>query len=262
QKQTYSLNTVAGNKRPCELNVSDKISYNIPGPVVSTALGVITGNAQALSGFKRPRLDRLLGPSINTPTVVKCNPNLEDNLDDHESYTQRKLLASTPRSSQNPLLSLSHRRYGLPRILVENLASLGIDSIYPWQSSCLLGRGLMEGHKNLVYTAPTGGGKSLVADILMLKSVLSRKKAIIVLPYVALVQEKVKWMRRAVENVQKVTEEHEIQSQWRANHDHDSIRIVGFFGGSKTRAHWSDVDVAICTIEKACDDTTIAFGQL
>ena len=48
------------------------------------------------------------------------------------------------------------------------------------------------GEKNLVYTAPTGGGKSLVADVLMLKRVLESKKAILVLPYVALVQEKLK----------------------------------------------------------------------
>lgn len=103
--------------------------------------------------------------------------------------------------SQNPLLSLSHPGYGLPQTLVQNFISLGINSIYPWQSSCLLGRGLLEGEKNLVYTAPTGGGKSLVADVLMLKRLVedSSKKAILVLPYVALVQEKLKWLRKVVE---------------------------------------------------------------
>ncbi|KAM0643910.1 hypothetical protein ACHAQF_002094 [Verticillium nonalfalfae] len=66
-------------------------------------------------------------------------------------------------------------------------------TIYPWQKACLLGPGLLSGEKNLIYSAPTGGGKSLVADVLMLKRVLEDKdaKAILVLPYVALVQEKV-----------------------------------------------------------------------
>ena len=45
-----------------------------------------------------------------------------------------------------------------------------------------------------MYTAPTGGGKSLVAEILMLKHGIENhaQKAIVVLPYVALVQGKVK----------------------------------------------------------------------
>lgn len=160
-----------------------------------------------------------------------------------------------PVPSQNPLLSLSHPKYGLPQALVKNFASLGINAIYPWQSSCLLGRGLLDGSKNLVYTAPTGGGKSLVADVLMLKRVIEdpSKKAILVLPYVALVQEKLKWLRKAVEGVQKSCKApNQPSSQlpaWRRPHD-SSVRVVGFFGGSKARASWSDVDIAVSTIEK------------
>ncbi len=160
-----------------------------------------------------------------------------------------------PGPSQNPLLSLAHPKYGLPETLTRNFASLGVNSIYPWQSSCLLGHGLLDGSRNLVYTAPTGGGKSLVADILMLKRVIEdpTKKAILVLPYVALVQEKLKWLRKACEGVQKSTEPlsqcgSEIP-KWRKPFD-KSVRVVGFFGGSKTRAKWSDVDIAVCTIEK------------
>ncbi|CAF9908910.1 MAG: hypothetical protein ALECFALPRED_005166 [Alectoria fallacina] len=168
----------------------------------------------------------------------------------------RRISALATRPSQNPLLSLSHPRYALPERLVINFASLGINSIYPWQSSCLLGRGLLNGQKNLVYTAPTGGGKSLVADVLMLKRIIENptKKAILVLPYVALVQEKLKWLRKVVEGVEKsVSVGSQTSSQlpvWRRPHN-SSVRVVGFFGGSKARASWSDVDVAVCTIEKA-----------
>lgn len=108
-----------------------------------------------------------------------------------------------------------------------------------------------------MYTAPTGGGKSLVSDILMLKRVLGslRNKAILVLPYVALVQEKVSFLRRAVEGVER---DLQLPSQlleskgsnWRTS---STVRIVGFFGGSKTRATWADVDIAVCTFEKAFD---------
>ena len=159
-----------------------------------------------------------------------------------------------PGPSQNPLLSLVHPKYGLPETLVNNLDSLGINSMYPWQSSCLLGHGLLNGSQNLVYTAPTGGGKSLVADILMLKKVIGNptKKAILVLPYVALVQEKLKWLRRACEGVQKVEPLNQYDSElpkWCRPYCR-SLRVAGFFGGSKTRATWADVDIAVCTIEK------------
>ncbi|EKD19301.1 DEAD/DEAH box helicase [Drepanopeziza brunnea f. sp. 'multigermtubi' MB_m1] len=151
-------------------------------------------------------------------------------------YSQRKVLALTPSVNANPMLDLSHRAYGLPPKLTHNLQSLGIKSIYPWQSECLLRSGALEGEANLVYTAPTGGGKSLVADILMLKKVIgsSGKKALLVLPYVALVQEKLKWLRKVVEGIPKNT-----------------IRVVGFFGGSKAKSTWHDMEIAVCTIEKA-----------
>ena len=79
-------------------------------------------------------------------------------------YTQRRLISATPTSTRDPELDLSHPGYGLPRQIVTNFAALGISSMYPWQKSCLRGPGLLQGEKNLVYCAPTGGGKSLVAD--------------------------------------------------------------------------------------------------
>ena len=170
-------------------------------------------------------------------------------------YTQRREFASTPRPTQDPSLSLSHRIYGLPRQLVANFTRLGIKNIYPWQKHCLLGPGILNGEKNLVYSAPTGGGKSLVADILMLKQVLADRdaKAMLVLPYVALVQEKVRWLRNIVEGISRKAlgqVEHDDAKTWARRPDKDTIRVVGFFGGGKVRATWHDFDIGVCTIEK------------
>ncbi len=258
RQQNYSTASVVGSKRTRE-EANPHPSHN-PRLLVD-----LTNAGPAHADFKRRRLGKHNKPNIVASEI--CSINEGRSSAPHVSeYSQRRAAASTPSSSLNPLLSLSHPRYGLPETLAKNFSSLGINSIYPWQSSCLLGRGLLTGEKNLVYTAPTGGGKSLVADVLMLKRVIEdpTKKAIVVLPYVALVQEKLKWLRKAVEGVQKNFNTASQSSTQLASHgnvnNHRSVRIVGFFGCSKTRATWSDVDVAVCTIEKVC--LTLAIAHL
>lgn len=173
-------------------------------------------------------------------------------------YSQRKLISATPTSTAGRSLSLSFSRYALPESLVNNLSAQGIKEIYPWQKQCLLGPGLLNGSRNLVYSAPTGGGKSLVADILMLKRVLEDRnaKALLILPYVALVQEKVRWLRNIVQDIKRTPLEADEGNRkpqlWQKRPDEDNIRVVGFFGGGKIRATWLDFDIGVCTFEKVC----------
>lgn len=188
--------------------------------------------------------------------------DLEENRDDRKG-------TSAPGASQNPLLSLSNLNYGLPPALTANFADLGVRTIYPWQASCLLARGLLPGERHLVYTAPTGGGKSLVADVLLLKRIIENPgcKALLVLPYVALVQEKLKWMRRIVQGVERNVPDDEDdrdtsfpRKRWKKLQK--QIRVTGFFGGSRTTATWADTDVAICTIEKVCCEKTMKSSEM
>ena len=244
-QQQYNTKSLHGTKR--------SLSAVDAGSPDNTVFQDITNIVPAQDIFKRQRLHVADKNRIEASKI--CNVTSGPDIFDNEQPSKR-IPASTPGPSQNPLLSLSHPSYGLPENLVRNFASLGINGIYPWQSSCLLRRGLLNGKKNLVYTAPTGGGKSLVGDVLMLKRVIEdpTKKAILVLPYVALVQEKLKWLRKVVEGVEKsVSFGSQISSQlptWHRPHNR-SVRVVGFFGGSKARNSWSDVDVAVCTFEKA-----------
>lgn len=172
-------------------------------------------------------------------------------------YSQRRAFPSTPTPAHDALLRLSHPAYRLPKPLVANFESLGIQSIYPWQKQCLMGPGLLRGEKNLIYSAPTGGGKSLVADVLMLKKVLENReaKALLVLPYVALVQEKVRWLRNVVAGISREAITGPIRESerklWRKRADEDTVRVVGFFGGSKVKQTWFDFDIGVCTMEKA-----------
>ncbi|KAI9642193.1 hypothetical protein NHQ30_008995 [Ciborinia camelliae] len=190
-----------------------------------------------------------------SPGALKASEIENVTVQNYSEYSQRRQLALTPTPTQNPLLDLAHPAYQLPNQLIENFAALGIKSIYPWQSECLLRSGALAGERNLVYTAPTGGGKSLVADVLMLKKIIQNpeKKALLVLPYVALVQEKLRWLRKVVEGISKETSSRETKwpSMWRNRGNENTIRVTGFYGGSKSNSSWTDMDIAVCTIEKA-----------
>ncbi|NXJ43195.1 HELQ Helicase, partial [Ciconia maguari] len=85
--------------------------------------------------------------------------------------------------------------YGLPSKVKDLFRQFrGIEMLYEWQHDCLMLETLQQ-RKNLIYSLPTSGGKTLVAEIIILQELLCRQKDVLmILPYVAIVQEKV-WLQ-------------------------------------------------------------------
>ncbi|KAI0889947.1 P-loop containing nucleoside triphosphate hydrolase protein [Annulohypoxylon maeteangense] len=256
QQKSFHTTTLAGHKRPlADPGGSEQQPTSVP---------------RRQNEFQKASAVGKDIPRLTASIIVAADPDADTTTQPSE-YSQRRAVQATPRAVVDRSLSLSFPRYGLPSSLVNNLSALGIKEIYPWQKQCLLGPGLLNGSKNLVYTAPTGGGKSLVADILMLKRVLEDcdAKALLVLPYVALVQEKVRWLRSVMQDIKRQDPHKEVSekkenSLWQRRAGEDTIRVVGFFGGGKVRATWADFDIGVCTFEKAntlintaIDDCTI-----
>uniref|UniRef100_A0A914X3W3 Helicase POLQ-like n=1 Tax=Plectus sambesii TaxID=2011161 RepID=A0A914X3W3_9BILA len=100
---------------------------------------------------------------------------------------------ATPFSPSASSASSEFSFYGLPdcvKSLFERHRK--ISRLYAWQESCLNHKILKNGG-NLILSLPTGGGKTLIAEILMLKqALLNCKDSLLILPFVAIVQEKIR----------------------------------------------------------------------
>lgn len=151
QQKSFAPPSIAGQKRPLPNN-DDFIKPQQHGAAQPTSHSTIH--------FQKALSLPLTPSRLSASKII----NLGGNRATTTEYSQRRLIAATPLSSRDPELDLAHSTYGLPSQIVSNFAALGINHIYPWQRNCLKGPGLLTGEKNLVYCAPTGGGKSLVAD--------------------------------------------------------------------------------------------------
>jgi len=83
--------------------------------------------------------------------------------------------------------------YGLPSTVGElYFKHKGVRELFPWQVRCLKSSPV-KNKTNLLYSLPTSGGKTMVAEIIMFQEIVCYKKNVVfVLPYVSLVQEKVR----------------------------------------------------------------------
>lgn len=97
--------------------------------------------------------------------------------------------------------------YGLPMEVKHLLKKYRkIDNLYEWQSRLM--EQLMNSDGNVVYSVPTSGGKTLVAELMIIREMLVHKRnTLLVLPYVSIVQEKLKSMYPFAEKLGFMIEE-------------------------------------------------------
>ncbi|XP_052650753.1 DNA polymerase theta [Harpia harpyja] len=171
-----------------------------------------------------------LGPAAPCRPVLSPPPGLDLSLrgSPGTGSAGQYQRVNVPEDQADKLLLAS---WGLPKAVLEKYHSLGVVQMFEWQAECLMLGQVLEG-KNLVYSAPTSAGKTLVAELLILKRVLeTRKKALLILPFVSVAKEKKCYLQALFQEV--------------------DVRVEGYMGSMSPAGRFSALDVAVCTIEKA-----------
>jgi len=156
-------------------------------------------------------------------------------------------------------------RWGIPRSIRQAFYNMGVHELFEWQIDCL--EAVAGTGKSLIAVAGTSAGKSLVADVLLLRALGAEKgdeslgeesdvhdggdmrtsKVIYVVPYVALVKQ-----RSAV--LRALTAAFNAEEGGGVAGGHQSarsIRISECYSHKGTRLSLPGNEIAVCTIEKA-----------
>lgn len=161
----------------------------------------------------------------------KINTTIQNKTLIHETSTRNNADIISP-LAENEVTNRNLKDWGLPLEIARKYEQRGIKDMFDWQVTCLKNPKVLMECCNLVYSAPTSAGKTLVAEILTIKTILERqKKVIIILPFVSIVREKMFYLQDILSS--------------------SGVRVEGFMGSQSPPGGLHAVHVAICTIEKA-----------
>ncbi|XP_069341656.1 helicase POLQ-like isoform X1 [Eulemur rufifrons] len=159
--------------------------------------------------IEQPQQNEESSPNVRTSSDVNRRKSVKDHLKSamtgnakaqtpvfsRSKHLKETLLSEEINVAKKTIESSSHDLgpfYSLPSKVRDLYFQFkGIEKLYEWQHTCLTLNSVQE-RKNLIYSLPTSGGKTLVAEIIMLQELLCRQKDVLmILPYVAIVQEKI-----------------------------------------------------------------------
>ncbi|XP_076835722.1 DNA polymerase theta isoform X2 [Brachyhypopomus gauderio] len=205
-------------------------SENSPDASMNTTKGYVLFSPTHMAAARKRRMQQQKPSHANTSiSVLTPPPGLDlSTLCGSQVDAAQNIHMAVPDDQRDKLL-LSN--WGLPKPVLEKYQSLGVKQMFEWQAECLTLGKVLDG-KNLVYSAPTSAGKTLVSELLILKRVLeTRRKAIFILPFVSVAREKMFYLQNVFQEA--------------------GIRVEGYMGSTSAAGGFTALDVAVCTIEKA-----------
>ena len=130
-------------------------------------------------------------------SALSAQGSVDRSLGNHHARLPRVAPSAAPQRVAAPDDSIAS--VGLPDATVRYFREVKrVERLYPWQRACLGLDGVFDHTSNLVYCAPTSGGKSLVSDTLLIRRLHSVPGSIgiMVLPFVSLCRERADELER------------------------------------------------------------------
>ncbi|XP_050949840.1 helicase POLQ-like isoform X1 [Labeo rohita] len=167
-------------------NTSTPDLTNLKSAVNHADLNVNKPPPKARRSMKDHLKKVLIDNAATSSTVSKTVQQKEAVMTEEMSFAMQAMESMSAEQDLGPF-------FGLPSKVKDLISRLkGIKDLYEWQKTCLSLDSVQQ-RRNLIYSLPTSGGKTLVAEILIFKELLcKRKDALLILPYISLVQEKVR----------------------------------------------------------------------
>ncbi|CEF63519.1 Mutagen-sensitive 301 [Strongyloides ratti] len=137
-------------------------------------------------------VDNSLAQPKNDSSILKINKNIQNipekkvlNNEKKNIFIENNDFSNITTESVFQIIGLSKTSQDIYR------KKRKISNLYDWQKECITNKKLLGG-RNFILSLQTGAGKTLIAELLMLRETLVKKRScIMILPYVAIVQEKI-----------------------------------------------------------------------
>ncbi|XP_059194228.1 DNA polymerase theta [Centropristis striata] len=209
---------------PCGIDINGSNMNADPPPNASRDY-ILFSPTRLTAAMKRAKLQQSLQ---NQSASVLTVPSGLDLSTLNDTLPQLGIALCVPAGQAEKLLLSS---WGLPKPVLERYQKHGVTHMFEWQAQCLTVGQVLQGG-NLIYSAPTSAGKTLVSELLMLKRVLeTKRKALFILPFVSVAKEKMHYLQSVFEEA--------------------GVRVEGYMGSTSAAGGFTALDVAVCTIEKA-----------
>ncbi|XP_048512661.1 DNA polymerase theta isoform X2 [Athalia rosae] len=229
-KEAIASNATTGNSITSVVNKATHFNKKHHGPNSTPKLSISELKLQTIA--QKTHETELIDRKAIAAQIEKFPDDKENNL----IIANSKTIFQIDLSKESSIVSMQDRcklsAWGVPSNILQKYESRGMGIMFPWQMECLSNYQVLENNKNLIYSAPTSAGKTLVAEILIMKTVLERqKKVIFILPFVSVVREKMFYFQDLLSS--------------------SGVRVEGFMGGNAPAGGLPATHIAIATIEKA-----------
>ncbi|MEN2497270.1 MAG: hypothetical protein MHMPM18_001672 [Marteilia pararefringens] len=143
-------------------------------------------------------------------------------------------------------------RLGIHNDTIDYYRTNGIQQIHEWQYELLQKYyeqfssipTFSSDSRNLVFSAPTKSGKTLISEVFISHYIVQhRVQVMYIVPLVSICKEKTESFQKLFTALRKNSDTH--------CHESGIINVGGFMAGKSPGISLSDIDLAVCTIEKA-----------